>query len=173
VGLGWALELRNGPRSRVPQREHESSGEESALTCLRTLSEISSDGMYIWALEFMCAVAIDYKGILSDRSAEIRARIAHAAHDKLLHSSAYRGSRWAYRGSSVATRTSQAASKAVKQAIASSFRLSSLLVNVRLRLRDWVTVKSLTVKNCEARSIVQVRGARVSNHLQISKPHSF
>ena len=29
VGLGWALELRNGPRSRVPQREHESSGEES------------------------------------------------------------------------------------------------------------------------------------------------
>jgi len=36
------------------------------LTCLRTLSEISSDGMYIWALEFMCAVAIDYKGILSD-----------------------------------------------------------------------------------------------------------
>jgi len=34
------------------------------LTCLRTLSEISSDGMYIWALEFMCAVAIDYKGIL-------------------------------------------------------------------------------------------------------------
>ena len=43
------------------------------MTCLRTLSEISSDGMYIWALEFMCAVAIDYKGILSDRSAEIRA----------------------------------------------------------------------------------------------------
>ena len=37
------------------------------MTCLRTLSEISSDGMYIWALEFMCAVAIDYKGILSDR----------------------------------------------------------------------------------------------------------
>ncbi len=130
-----------------------------ALTCLRTLSEISSDGMYIWALEFMCAVAIDYKGILSDRSAEIRARMAH---DTVLQAL-----------SSVTTRTSQAASKAVKQAIASSFRLSSLLVNVRLRLRDWVTVKSLTVKNCEARSIVQVRGARVSNHLQISKPRSF
>jgi hypothetical protein len=117
--------------------------------------------MYIWALEFMCAVAIDYKGILSDRSAEIRARMAHDTVNR------------AAGVSSFTTRTSQAASKAVKQAIASSFRLSSLLVNVRLRLRDWVTVKSLTVKNCEARSIVQVRGARVSNHLQISKPRSF
>jgi hypothetical protein len=50
-----------------------------ALTCLRTLSEISSDGMYIWALEFMCAVAIDYKGILSDRRSGPAgaARMAH------------------------------------------------------------------------------------------------
>ena len=67
---GWA-----GPWSYVTDHVPESRRESTSLvgrsrigsTCLRTLSEISSDGMYIWALEFMCAVAIDYKGILSDR----------------------------------------------------------------------------------------------------------
>ena len=62
----WSM-LRNGPRSRVRRKSTSLVVPGVALTCLRTLSEISSDGMYIWALEFMCAVAIDYKGILSDR----------------------------------------------------------------------------------------------------------